>query len=173
MPENPTLGNKVSPAQTSSTQLLDLPCGPLGRGAGCPISWRRRKSQALKGSCLSQPFLASDPKIHRNKEDPGSEPQHQLGRRGREQAVLSQLSLGWPAGQVPAAVLTGVSPGSLDSGISGYKSQRTLVLSVGERTEPSESASLVGTDSGLGVAVRESGVDETAPCLPERHAWYL
>lgn len=141
MPKNPILGNKVSLAQTSVTKLLDFPCGPLGKGAGCPISWRRRKSQALKGSCVSQPFLASDPKTHRNKEDHGWEPQHQLGRRGREQAVLSQLSLGWSAGQVTAAVLIGVSPGSLDSGISGYKRWRTLALSVGERTELSESLS--------------------------------
>lgn len=141
MPENLTLGNKASPAQTSVTKLLDLPCGPLGRGAGCPISRRGRKSQALKGSCLSQPFLASDPKTHRNKKDHGWEPQHQLGRHGREQAVLSQLSLDWPVGQVAAAVLIGVSPGSLDSGISGYKRRRTLALSVGERMESSESIS--------------------------------
>lgn len=103
----------------------------------------------------------------KHERDCGWEPQHRLQRRGKEQAVSSQPSTGWPDGQVMAAVLVGISPGSLDSGISGYKRQRTLGLSVGARTELSERASLVGTESALGVAVGESGAGEAAPCLPE------
>lgn len=128
---------------------------------------------ALKRSCLSQPFLASDPKAHRNmKETSATWLGATAPAREAWQGAGSAESAGWE-GKSWQLNRVGLSPGSLDSDIAGYKRQRTQALSVGERTEPSERASLVGTDSTLGVAVGESGADETASCLSQCHALLL
>lgn len=54
LPETLTLGNKLSPAQTSVTKLLDLPCGPLGR---MPYFLAQEEVAGLEGVMSESAFL--------------------------------------------------------------------------------------------------------------------